>query len=350
MGLLQYNLCGSDIQVLNKLKIMIQSSNNVKLAYDRIKDTLHCTPLINSEVLNDMLGANIYFKMESFQKTGAFKVRGVLNRLLILKENGELPKQIVGYSTGNHGIGLAWAAQQLDIKARIYLPKDTSPVKQRAATYYGAEVIYTDTRAEAEEKTKYDGNNGLYYMHPSDSDDTIAGAGTACYEALIQMDGVAPDAIFASCGGGGLLSGTYLAKDLLSPDSKLIATEPLNANDAYLSIKQNNIFRFKDSPNTIADGLRTLGVSERTFSYLKKLDGFYLVEENKILYWTAWLIHLLKIACEPSCALNMAGLCEWLSTQNGRKNALVIISGGNIDPVIYRQLWQEDYLKEVPKV
>jgi threonine dehydratase len=330
---------------------MIQEPNNVELAYNRIKDYLHYTPLLRSEVLNEMLGCDIYFKADSLQKTGAFKVRGVLNRLLALKEKGALPKQVVGYSTGNHGIGLAWVAGKLGIKARIYLPENTSPVKQRAAAYYGAEVIYTATRAEAEAKTKYDGSNGFYYMHPSDSDDTIAGAGTACYEALLQMEEAKPDAIFASCGGGGLLSGTYLAKELLSPASKLIGSEPLQANDAFLSLKQDSIFRFNESPDTIADGLRTLGISERTFAYLKKLDGFYLVDENKILYWTAWLIHLLKIACEPSCAMNMEAVIEWLKNSGKKKPViLVMISGGNIDPALYRQLWQEDYLAEVPEV
>ena len=329
----------------------IQSPENIRIAYERIKSHLHKTPLLRSEVLNQMLGADIYFKADALQKTGAFKIRGVLNHLLHLQEQGHLPKQVVGYSTGNHGIGLAWAAQKLGIKARIYLPKNTAPVKQRAAEFYGSEVIYTDSRAEAEERTKYDGSNGFYYMHPSDSDATIAGAGTCAFEALQQMDNIKPDAIFASCGGGGLLSGTYLAKEILSPASKVIGTEPIQANDAFLSLKQGSIFRFDHSPETIADGLRTLGISERTFSHLKKLDDFILVKEERIFYWTAWLIHLLKIACEPSCAMNMEGVVQWLGRQKTpNKKILVLISGGNIDPILYRQLWQKDYLAEVPVI
>lgn len=330
----------------------IQPVTNVQLAYDRIKSYLHYTPLLKSEMLNSMLGADIYFKADSLQKTGAFKVRGVLNHLLALKEMGKLPDKVVGYSTGNHGIGLAWAAQKMGIKARIYLPKNTSQVKQRAATYYGAEVIFTDTRAEAEASTKRDGNAGFYYMHPSDSDYTIAGASTLCYEALKQMESDVPDAIFASCGGGGLLSGAYLAKELLSPGSKLIGTEPLEANDAYLSLQQGSIFRFTDSPTTIADGLRTLGISERCFSYLKELDGFYTVGEERILYWTAWLMHVLKIVCEPSCALNMESVVKWLSAEKrqARPRVLILISGGNIDPALYKQLWEKDYLTDAPSV
>jgi threonine dehydratase len=317
-------------------------------AHIRIKPYLHETPILHSETLNEMLGHEIYFKVESLQKTGAFKVRGSLNHLLTLKEQGNLPNKVVAYSTGNHGIGLAWVARKLGIHARIYLPENTAVVKQQAAKYYGAEVVYTKTRAEAEELTKRDGEEGFYYMHPSDNDMTIAGAGTLCYEALKQLN-FKPDAIFASCGGGGLLSGTYLAKELLSPESLLFGAEPLAANDAYMSVRDGKIFRFLDSPDTIADGLKTLGVSERTFKYLQKLDGIYLGEEKDI-YWTAWLIHLLKCAVEPSAALNMIGVCKWLATQTDRKKVLVMISGGNIDPVLYREIWKEDYLLTPPSL
>lgn len=317
----------------------------VKVAYERVKNYLHKTPIVTSETLNEVLGHKIYFKVESLQKTGAFKVRGSLNHLLALKETGKLPDRVVAYSTGNHGIGLAWAAKKLGISARIYLPENTAPVKQQAAKYYGAEVIYTKTRIEAENMTKYDGENGFYYMHPSDNDLTIAGAGTLCYEAITQLD-LYPDAIFASCGGGGLLSGAYLAKELASPSSLLFGNEPQNASDAHISISNGSIFRFNESPNTVADGLRTLGISERTFEYLKKLDGMYLASEEDIYYWTAWLIHLLKIECEPSCALNMVGVTEWIKTQKEPKNILVLISGGNIDPSLYREIWNGNMLAE----
>lgn len=321
--------------------------NTLEKAHHRIKPYIHITPILKSEILNSMLKADIYFKAESLQKTGAFKVRGVLNHLLSLDEKQKLPAKVVAYSTGNHGIGLAYAAKILKIHARIYLPKDTSPIKQQAAQYYGAEVIYTNTRQEAENLSKLDIDNGFYHMHPSDSDLIIAGAGTTCFEALKQLN-FTPDAIFASCGGGGLLSGTYLAKEALSPSSLLIGCEPEQADDAYQSLQQKKIYRFIHSPNTIADGLRTLGLSERTFSYIKKLDNFFLINEHDILYWTAWLTHLLKIACEPSCALNMAGIQKWLKTQTASKKILVIISGGNIDPALYQRLQQEEFLLKVP--
>ncbi len=331
------------------MNLLLPNPKNVVTAYNRIKQYLHLTPMIHSESLNEMLGHEVFFKVESLQKTGAFKVRGVLNHLLELNEQGYLPEKIVGYSTGNHGIGLAYAGKLLGIKARIYLPLNTSRVKQQAVIHYGGAVIYTDNRQEAEEKAKLDEMQGFYYMHPSDSDSTIEGAGTLCYEALQQL-GFSPDAIFASCGGGGLIAGSYLAKELTSPTSLLIGSEPLSANDAYLSVKNNDIFRFKDSPSTIADGLKTLSVSTRTFEYLKKLDHFYLADEYEIYYWTAWLTHLLKVICEPSSSINMVSVVNWLKAQTTPKKLLVLISGGNIDHILYNELWNEKYLTVPPSI
>lgn len=329
------------------MNLLIRLLDKIAKASYRIKPYLHLTPIVQSETLNEMLGHKIFFKAESLQKTGAFKVRGVLNHLLDLQERKSLPSKIVAYSTGNHGIGLAWVARTLGLRARIYLPQNTSMIKKQAANYYGAEVVYTETRQVAEDLSKYDAENGFYYLHPSDSDTTIEGAGTMCYEALQQL-AFSPDAIFASCGGGGLLSGSYLAKEALSPSSLLIGSEPLNANDAFRSINQGSIYRFTDSPDTIADGLRTLGISLRTFQYLSKLDGFFLADEASIYYWTAWLTHLLKIACEPSCALNMVGVVDWLKKQSTSKKILVLISGGNIDPAFYQELWKMDHLSYPP--
>ncbi|WP_253307509.1 serine/threonine dehydratase [Rickettsia endosymbiont of Orchestes rusci] len=331
------------------MNLLLQPPETIAIAHDRVKQYLHLTPIIQSETLNEMLGHDIFFKVESLQKTGAFKVRGVLNHLLELKEQGKLPDKIVAYSTGNHGIGLAWVAQLLNVRARIYLPQNTSKVKQQAAKHYGGEVIFTETRQEAEDKAKEDAENGFYYLHPSDSDSTIAGAGTMCYEALRQL-GFSPDAIFASCGGGGLIAGSYLAKELASPSSLLMGCEPMEANDAFLSLKNNSIYKFAESPKTIADGLRTLSISPRTFHYLKKLDKLFLADEYGIYYWTAWLTHLLKVICEPSSAINMVGVVDWLKTQSRSKKILVLISGGNIDPVLYNELSKEKYLAILPKL
>ena len=317
----------------------MQASKIVKKAYSRINNYVYNTPLVYSKTLNKMLGGSIYFKMDSMQRTKSFKLRGVLNYLLDLSENHKLPNKIVSYSTGNHAFAIFYSAKLFGIHARVYLPENVSPVKKKIAEYYGAEIIKVKTRSQAEELSLKDSKNGFHYLHPSDNDQIIAGAGTMCYEALIHMtkSNILPDAIFASCGGGGLLAGSYLAKELLSPSSMLIGTEPEIADDAYRSLKLNKIQRFNESPNTIADGLRALSICERTFSYLKKLDGFYTCSEKSIYYWTTWLMNTMRFVCEPSGSIALAAAYHWFknNNDNANKRALILISGGNVDTNLY---------------
>lgn len=329
---------------ITKMNQLIQTPEIVAKAYSRIESYIHKTPLLHSNVLNKMLDSQIYFKMDAVQKTGAFKIRGVLNHLLALKEQNKLPKAIVAYSTGNHALAMSYAAKLFEIKARVYLPKNVSPIKKRIADYYGAEVVEVDTRREAEDAAKNDGEKDFHYLHPSDDDETIAGAGTMCYEALLEMlqMGLKPDAIFGPCGGGGLLAGSYLAKELLSPKTELHGVEPKLANDAFQSLNSEDIFRFKDSPETIADGLRSLSVSRRTLAYLKELDGFHLADEESIRYWTAWLIQMMKVTCEPSAAISMSAAHSWLKNNSKGKVILILITGGNVDPEFYQELCASD--------
>jgi threonine dehydratase len=297
-------------------------------------------------MLNKMLGHDIIFKAEAYQTTGAYKIRGALNTLLHLKEQGKLPRDIVAFSSGNHAQAVSWAAAKMGVKAKVFMPSFTSKIKQQATIFYGAELVLTNTRKEAEAFTREAERGGAYLIPPFDHDMEIAGQGTACFEAL--QDGTKPDAIFAPCGGGGLLSGTLLATRLLNPDSKIYGGEPAKANDATLSYRSGKIFRFDDSPQTIADGARTLAVSERTFHYLKQLNGFYEVAEDDIIYWTQWLTHLLKIPVEPTSAVAMGAAFEWLKTQKTKQRVLIILSGGNIAPEVHRAIWANDYLERVP--
>ena len=318
----------------------------VELAHKRISGYIHKTPLISSVILNNFLGHEIIFKTESLQKIGAFKIRGALNALLSLKEQNILPQEVVAFSSGNHAQAVAFAGKLLNVKTTIILPSFTSPIKQQATKYYGAEVINTSTRKEAEEKTAEIAKRGAFFIHPFDNDEVITGQGTSCYEAL--KDGVNPDAIFATCGGGGWLSGTFLAKKLLAPNIKVFGAEPLQANDATQSYFAKKIITFTDSPPTIADGARAPAVSERTFYYLQQLDGFFEIPENEIIYWTQWLMHLLKITVEPTSAVAMAGAFQWLKTQKIKKKVLVLLSGGNVSPETYQKIWQKNWLEKLP--
>lgn len=320
-------------------------SEVVAIAYNRIKNHINKTPLLQSSTLNKMLSSNIYFKFEGMQKVGAFKARGALNVLLSLQEKGQLPNEIVAYSSGNHAQAVAWAAKTLGVKAMIIVPSIASPIKIAATKSYGAKVIITKERQEAEDLA-HEKSKTCFLLPPYDHDDVIAGQGTAAFEAWVQEYQF--DAVFAPCGGGGLISGTYLATRLFSETAKVYAVEPAMANDAAQSYKTGVIKRFQTSPMTIADGTRTLSISERTFQYIKKLDGFYEISEDNIIYWTQWLTHLLKITLEPTAAMGIAGVYEWIKKGNVNKKILVILSGGNIDPATYLKIWEHDYLTKLP--
>jgi threonine dehydratase len=320
--------------------------NVVTMAHDRIKNYIIHTPLLRSSILNERLKSSIYFKFEGMQKVGAFKARGALNTLLHLKEQNMLPKKVVAYSSGNQAQAVAWAAQQTGIKATIFVPAIASPIKLAATKSYGAEVIITQERQEAEDLAHDMSLNGCFLLPPYDHDDVIAGQGTAALEAWIKEGDF--DVAFAPCGGGGLISGTYLATKLFSDSAKIYACEPLLANDAAISYRTNKITRLPMSPMTIADGTRTLSISERTFQYIKKLNGFYEITEEDIIYWTQMLTNFLKVNVEPTCALGMAGAFQWIKEGNTGKKILVIISGGNIDPSLYLKIWEKSFLDYMP--
>lgn len=320
----------------------------IEQAYQRIAPFVHQTPVLSSTQLNNMLGHTILFKVEGFQKTGAFKARGALNSLLKLKEQKQLPTHVVTFSSGNHAQAVAWAGSILGVKTTVFLPAFTSAIKQQATRAYGANVILTENRQEAEARTAEMQAQGAYFIHPFDHDDIIAGQGTSCYEAFKFQD-VAPDAIFATCGGGGWLSGTYLATQCLGLKIPVFGAEPLQANDAATSYKTGKIHRFSDSPPTLADGARAMAVSARTFQYLQKLSGFYEVDESAMVFWTQWLSHLLKTTVEPTSATAMAGAHQWLDTQSSRKTVLILLSGGNIAPDSYQKIWETNHLQQLPE-
>ncbi|MEA3495951.1 MAG: serine/threonine dehydratase [Bacteroidota bacterium] len=316
---------------------------DIKKAKERITNYVNETPVILSSLLNEWIGHEIFFKAECLQKIGAFKSRGACNTISWLIENNSKPKKIIANSSGNHAQAVAWAARQFNIPATIYMPAYSSKIKIQATKSYGAQIELFENRNVTDEKVKKASEEkGTYWIPPFNHNQVIAGQGTAAYEAFKQVTNI--DAVFAPCGGGGLLSGTLIATRSLSPRTKVIGVEPLNANDAAQSLRMKSIQRLSAIPDTLADGAMTMAVGDITFEYLKMLDDMYEVEESKILYWTQWLTHLLKLHIEPTSAMTMEGVFQWLKGQKTKKRIMIILSGGNIDQASQLTVWNNNYL------
>ncbi|MCP3429200.1 serine/threonine dehydratase [Opacimonas viscosa] len=325
--------------------------SDVLAAQERIADIITPTPIVASSLLNSWLGHKVLFKAECLQRTGAFKLRGASNFLLKYQSEYSLPNHVVANSSGNHAQAVAYAGAQLGCPVTIFSTANISTVKAAATTAYGASLQLYPTRPEADKAVQAAAQTeGTVWIPPFNHPDIIAGQGTASAEAFMQaqQQGAKLDAIFAPCGGGGLVSGAVLAAQGLSPSTAVIGVEPEVANDASISLQQNEIYTLKETPITLADGAATPAVGDITFQFLQQLDGFYEVNETQIAYWTQWLHHLLKLHIEPTCCMTMAGVVAWLSEQTCPKTVMVILSGGNISHATMQQIHQQDFLEQPP--
>lgn len=302
--------------------------NDVVVAHERIKKYINKTSIFTSEKINEEFGAQVFFKLENEQKTKSFKARGAFNAILSFQEKyKKLPEKIVAQSSGNHAQAVAFACKTFKIPALIYMATNTSAFKVEATRALGAEVILCERRMDANRFAEEKQLEGYYFIHPSAHNDVIAGQGSAAFEALEEIGKV--DAIFAPCGGGGLISGCYLAALELSPQAQVFGCEPLNANDAAISVRDGKVFHFENSPNTIADGARTLAVLEPCFTYLKKLSGILEITEEEIAFWQNKFSEIYGKKVETTPALAIAG-AKFFAEKNKNTKLLVIISGGNL--------------------
>lgn len=300
-------------------------------AQNRIKYYIKNTAIIANKKIDELLGAKIFFKMDNRQETNSFKARGAFNAVLAFKEkHGFLPQKIVAQSSGNHAQAVAFVGKKFNIPVIIYMAKITAPIKVEATLKLGAEVILCEKRSEANRLAEEKQQDGYFFIHPSDNDDVIAGQGTCALEAINEIGEVS--AIFAPCGGGGLLSGCLIAKSGVSPQAQVFGCEPMSANDASRSVLGGKIVGFEESPITIADGARTLKVAPRCFHYLKQLNGILEIAEEDIIFWQKKLEQEFQEKIEPTSALSIAGCAQYIKNKPQAKNQkfLAIISGGNL--------------------
>ena len=297
-------------------------------SHNRIKPFIHDTPVLTSNYVNEITGGEVYFKCENFQKMGAFKMRGAANAILKLsdeqKNNG-----VVTHSSGNHAQAISLAAKKIGIKAYIVMPSNAPKIKKEAVKGYGGELIECESNIEAREaaaKDLVDSKNATF-IHPSNNLDVIIGQGTASKELLEQYGSF--DHILVPIGGGGLIAGSALAAKFFGDNCSVIGTEPFEVDDAYRSLLSGKI-ETNITTNTIADGLRTQ-LGDKNFPIiLNEVKEIIRITEDEIIDSMKLIWQRLKIICEPSCSLPLAGVLKNKHKFKGKKIGIVI-TGGNID-------------------
>jgi len=300
----------------------------IREAAERIKHLVHRTPVLTSESINDISGAEIFFKCENFQKSGSFKMRGAANAVLSLPKK-ELERGVATHSSGNHAQAIARAAFASGANAYIVMPQTAPEVKRRAVLSYGARITMCKPTLKSREKTleKVVEETGASFVHPYNDYRVIAGQGTAALELLEDTQNL--DMILAPVGGGGLVSGTAIATQALSPKTEVIACEPEGADDAYRSFNQGKIIP-SESPDTVADGLLT-SLGDKTFAIIQRsVKEIITVSDEEIIEAMRLVWERMKIIIEPSCAVPLAVVLKHSEKFEGKRMG-IILTGGNVD-------------------
>ncbi len=301
---------------------------DIRATHEAIQHMIHRTPVLTCQSLNQITGAELYFKCENFQKIGAFKMRGASSAALRLTE-AEKAKGLATHSSGNHAQAVALSAKLLGIPSYIVMPDVSPGIKVAATKGYGAEVTFCENSQTAREETlqKVVERTGATFIHPYDDYHVIAGQATTAKELIEDTDGL--DIVMAPVGGGGLMSGTALTTSYLLPDAEILGAEPIEANDAWRSFTTGELQR-NVTFNTIADGLRT-NLSEKTFTIIRNhVHDILTVDEDTIVRAMRLIWERMKIIIEPSCAVPLAAVLIYPERFSGRKVGL-ILTGGNVD-------------------
>lgn len=304
------------------------SWERIAAARARIAGKVSLTPVLSSSSLNELSGAQLYFKCENFQKCGAFKARGATNAVFALPD--EVARRgVVTHSSGNHAAALARAARLRGIPAYIVMPDNTVQVKRAAVARYGAEITYCEPTLAARERAAQalQDSTGAVLVHPYDNLEVMAGQATAAAELLEAVPDL--DLILCPVGGGGLLGGTAIAARTLRPAIRVVGVEPAGADDAARSLRAGHLVT-DIKPNTIADGLRGL-LGVHPFAVIRThVADIVTVSDAAIVDAMRRLWEVLKIVIEPSGAVPYAGIAAGALPVQGQRVG-VILSGGNLD-------------------
>ena len=306
----------------------IPNYDDVIAAHERIGPYIHKTPILTSDYLNELTGAELFFKCENFQKTGVFKVRGASNAVFGLPNN-VAEKGVATFSSGNHALSLSYAASRRGIPCHVVIPRTAPQTKKAAVTTYGG-IITECEPSETSRETKLAEvlqQTTAEFVHPYNDRRVIAGQATCAKELLSQVEGL--DIVIAPIGGGGMISGTCLTVSTIAPTIKLFAAEPENADDAARSLQAGYIIT-DDNPQTVADGLR-VSLKDLTWHFVSNyVKGILTATEDEIIGAMKLTWQRMKIVIEPSSAVPLATILKNSEVFAGKRVG-VIVTGGNVD-------------------
>ncbi len=325
-------------RVLSESKRLV-TLNDVRSAQGRVAEVCARTPLIKLEGADDG-SFEIFSKAESVQPIGSFKLRGAYNKIRQLTQQ-QKAVGVVAYSSGNHAQGVAFAARSLGIKAIVVMPSNAPEIKRKGAASLGAEIITVGvSSAERQQRAEQlAAEFGYSIIPPYDDLEIIAGQATCGAEIIEDL----PDAdlILAPIGGGGLISGVAAAAKLLKPSIKVYGVEPELAGDAAESFKAGHIIRYtaEQVSRTMADGLRTQSVGALNFMHIQEfVDGVIRINEDEIVAAMKRLLLEWRLVVEPSGAVTTAAALFKRPELPPFKKAVVVISGGNMEPSLLKSL------------
>ncbi|ONI38291.1 threonine ammonia-lyase [Candidatus Epulonipiscium fishelsonii] len=304
-------------------------NEQIEQAYANIKDVVVKTPLLYSQILSETSKNKIYLKCENLQITGAYKLRGALNKIRNLSPD-EKHRGVVCASAGNHAQGVAYAASAAKIKSIIVMPKTTPFLKIQSTRGFGGQVVlygecFDDAYQEAQRIAK---EQGITFVHPFDDMDIINGQGTIALEIFDQLQDI--DIILCPIGGGGLISGISLYAKSINPNIKIIGVQAAGANAMEKSFKAKKLLGI-DSVNTIAEGIAVKTPGTLNFSFISQyVDDVITVTDHSIVDSLLLLMEKHKLVAETSGAASVAAVKK-LDCIN--KKIVCIVSGGNIDMI-----------------
>lgn len=305
-----------------------------------IASRIHRTPLVSSRTLGEVAGGTeAWLKVEAFQRTGSFKPRGALNKVLHLSDE-EKARGLVAASAGNHAQAVAYAATSEGVHCTVVMPETAPRSKVEASQRYGAEVVLVPSFAEAFRKAdELRESEGYVFVHPYDDPYVIAGQGTCGIEVLEDLPDL--DALVVCVGGGGLVVGMATAIKAIRPDVRIIGVEPEGAAGLHSALRAGHVVQL-DRIRTIADGLATPNTGNIVLEHARSLlDDVVLVSDEEIVHAMLFLLERAKIMAEPAGAAAVAALLAHKVDLPPGTKVVATVSGGNIDLSKLRTLLPE---------